>query len=254
VTVRRHGRARHGAAWAVAAAVLLTAAGVVHAAGDADWEALSPSERTALSPLKARWGELDDGSRARWLDVAGRFPSLSAEERQRVQGRMAEWSRLTPSERGQARLQYQAARRWTPEERQERWQAYQSLDPQARRVLAERWKLAPGATEPPTAGDAIDRKRNWVEPGPPTELAPIPASPISARARSGATTQPLTRAAEPPPVQQQPQPGVPKIAATDAFVDPATLLPRRGPQGAAARPAPSSDPKADTNRRRPGAH
>jgi hypothetical protein len=45
-----------------------------------------------------------------------------------------------------------------------------------------------------------------------------------------------------PPAHQQT--GLPKIAATPGFVDPVTLLPRRGPQGAAAVEVPAPAPAA----------
>ncbi len=67
-------------------------------------------------------------------------------------------------------------------------------------------------------------------------------SPTVVQARPGATTVLVTRAAPPPNHQQ---PGLPKIAATEGFVNPATLLPKRGAQGAAVRTAAAaSDPAA----------
>jgi hypothetical protein len=52
----------------------------------------------------------------------------------------------------------------------------------------------------------------------------------------------MTARAAPPAHHQT---GMPKIAATPGFVDPATLLPKRGPQGAAVRSAAaSSEPAA----------
>jgi hypothetical protein len=63
------------------------------------------------------------------------------------------------------------------------------------------------------------------------------ATSTAATARSGATTRPLLREADAPAHQQH---GLPKIAATPSFVDPATLLPRRGPQGAAIAAQPAS--------------
>jgi hypothetical protein len=58
------------------------------------------------------------------------------------------------------------------------------------------------------------------------------------QARPGATTSPMNQPPLPPANIQR---GLPKIAATPGFVDPATLLPRRGPQGAAVvRSAPAA--------------
>ena len=75
-----------------------------------------------------------------------------------------------------------------------------------------------------------------------TSSKPRPAPPARSvapsvvPARPGATTTTVTTPAAPP---LHHQPGLPKIAATPGFVDPATLLPQRGPQGAAVR-APAS--------------
>ena len=49
-----------------------------------------------------------------------------------------------------------------------------------------------------------------------------------------------------PPAHQQT--GLPKIAATPEFVDKATLLPQRGPQGAATRSAAASEPQGTLRR------
>ena len=48
---------------------------------------------------------------------------------------------------------------------------------------------------------------------------------------SGATTNLVSKPTTPPMHQQT---GLPKVAATPGFVDSATLLPKRGAQGAAA--------------------
>lgn len=72
-----------------------------------------------------------------------------------------------------------------------------------------------------------------------------PVAPTMVQATPGATTTLVTRPPAPPPHQQT---GLPKIAATPGFVDSKTLLPKRGPQGAAAvRPAPPA-PAAPASR------
>ena len=172
--------------------------------------------------------------------MASRFPAMPADERARVQARMAAWSELSPSARGQARVQFQEAQRWSPSARQTRWEEYQSLHPEARQVLAERWKLeaAARASARPSPSTA---KRNVFE----AQLSPAvpskPASPTSVRAQVGATSTLVTTRPGPGGVIQT---GVPKIAATEAFVDPATLLPRRGPQAAGVVPPPKPGDKA----------
>jgi hypothetical protein len=220
-------------------AVLALAAGMAWAAPER-WQDLTAQQRAALAPLQGSWAGIDADRREKWLEVAARFPKLTEAERQRLQQRMVEWARRSPSERGQARLQYQEAQRWSPQERQERWEAYQSLDPQARQVLAERWKLEEAARRPQT--QATLAKRNVVEAAPPVAAPRQAASPTSVRAREGATTKPIGQPRSEPPHHH---PGLPKVAATPVFVDPATLLPRRGPQAAAIAARPASAPAGD---------
>jgi hypothetical protein len=56
-------------------------------------------------------------------------------------------------------------------------------------------------------------------------------APTVVQARPGASTNLVSKQPTPP---LQLQTGLPKITATPGFVDSQTLLPRRGPQGAAA--------------------
>jgi len=170
---------------------------------------------------------------------------MSADEQSRVQIRMAEWARLTPTERGRARLQFQETRQLAPSDRQERWQAYQSLPPDQRQALAA--KASPTAMPKPAKQGAqpssaagLDAKKNTV-PFLPPSVAPKPVGPTAVQSRPGATTSLVsgqTKAAA------QSQAGMPKIATTKGFVDQATLLPQRGPQGAAVAAAPTSEKPA----------
>ena len=64
-----------------------------------------------------------------------------------------------------------------------------------------------------------------------------PVSPTVVQAKPGASTTLVSKTPAPPLHHQA---GLPKIAATDGFVNPSTLLPSRGPQGAAAIAAPAS--------------
>lgn len=219
--------------------------GACSAALAGDWATLSPAQQRALAPLQPLWAQIEGSEQTMWLELADRDSGLSPTARQRLQQRMIEWSRLSPVQRGQARLQFQEAARWPAAERNERWQAYQSLDPQARRVLAERWKLEAAARaqeqrELPAPGSD---KRNVFERPPASPRPARAATPTAAAARAGATTRPLLAPRD--EALAQPQHGMPKIAATPSFVDPATLLPRRGPQAAAAVQArPASAPRA----------
>ena len=204
------------------------------------WAALTPAQRQALAPLQRDWSSLDASRQSKWLEVAARFPRMSADEQRRLQERMTQWTRLTPAERERARLQFQETRQLPADEKRARWEAYQALTEEQRNALAQR------AEKPAKGGARTDNgarranaangtaKNNLVEarPAPPARSV----APSVVTARPGATTTTITTPAAPP---LHHQPGLPKIAATPGFVDPATLLPQRGPQGAAVQ-APAS--------------
>jgi len=210
------------------------------------WALLSADQREALAPLKADWAGIDAARKQKWLEVAGRFRTLPPEERSRIQARMADWARMTPAERTRARLQFQEARQLSPEERKTRWQAYQALPEPERTQLVQQAKQP---ARPASTGaevkrgarlDAVDApaaKRNEVtaKVSPPSRAV----TPASVQGKPGATTTSIAKRPTPPAHQQA---GLPKIAATPTFVDPATLLPRRGPQAAAVRTSASAEP------------
>lgn len=210
------------------------------------WASLSSAQQQALAPLQREWPSIDSNRKQKWIEVAAKFPNMPAEERKRVQTRMSEWARMSPTERAGARVQYQEVRRRVPaDERQARWQAYQALSAEERSKLAQRAKPAARAASAPAEAQAKARsstdtpnaKRNMVRA---TAVAPSRlVAPTVVQARPGATTTTMTTRSAPPSHNQA---GLPKIAATPGFVDPTTLLPRRGPQGAAVRSAASVDP------------
>ena len=201
------------------------------------WSSLTSSQREALAPLERDWPTLDGLRKTKWLEVAARFPKMSETEQQRIQQRMREWVRLSPAERNRARLQFNEARQLSNQERQAQWEAYQALPDEKRQALASR---APSAVRPPqaaaTAASAAagptppsSAKRNLVA-APRVPPSPRPVRPAVVQPKPGATTTLLTQPAAPPLHQQV---GLPKISATEGFVNPTTLLPERGPQGAA---------------------
>lgn len=197
------------------------------------WAELAPAQRTALSPLQREWNRLDPQHKLKWLELASRYPRMPEEERSRLQARMSDWARMSPQERIRARQQFQEMRKVSPADRQAKWQVYRALPEDQRR------KLAGGAARKSDTVRSIDlvgvrsggRKMNIVA-NPAYAAPPKPVAPTLVQARPGATTTLLSNPAEPPMHQQ---PGLRKIAAEPGFIDPETLLPRRGPQGAAAR-------------------
>lgn len=218
------------------------------------WGDLKPPQQSILQPLQGDWSAIDSPRKQKWLELAARFPKMSPTEQGRVQARMVEWTKLTPQERGQARVNFQEAKQLPAQDRQSRWDAYQRLpDEQKRELAARAAPLAPRAgaeAGPKTAttaaavrtdksGRELPQSKSNLVPNPASSAAPKPISPTIVQAGPGATTTVMTKRPNPPPHQQT---GLPKIAATPEFVDKATLLPQRGPQGAANRSASASQP------------
>ena len=194
---------------------------------------------------------IDAPRKAKWLEVASRFPAMPAADQQRLQERMAEWARMTPAERGRARLSFQESKLLSPEQKQARWEAYQALPDEERKALAVRAKpveerargaAAPVSATPSASAAAAARAPAGAKAALPaattaatTAATPAalakPVTPTLVQAKPGATTTLMTAPVLPPTHHR---PGEPKIAAQPGQVNPATLLPRSGPQAAAA--------------------
>ncbi|MBC7956623.1 MAG: DUF3106 domain-containing protein [Cytophagales bacterium] len=205
------------------------------------WTSLSPSQKNALRPLEREWGGIDGTRKTKWLEIANKFPSMPRDEQARIQTRMEDWAKLTPRERGQARMNFKEAQQVPAQERKDKWEAYRALPPEQQKQFAAR--AAPATRKAPTADPAADAAGTKSNVVPNSSYAPRPkaVAPTVAQARPGATTNLITKQASPPAHQPA---GLPKIAVTPGFVDQSTLLPKRGPQGAATRSAAASTPAA----------
>lgn len=193
------------------------------------WNQLNAAQREALKPLREAWDTLDAPRKRKWLEIAQRFPSLGEDERRRVHERMVDWVSLSAQQRTLARINYRSAKEVPASQRLDRWESYQSLSPQERKALADQARRG-GASTPKASAPR----------GTPA-AAPVPVSATTKQARPGATTVPVTQ--RPQPTWHQ-QPGLPKIATSPRLIDPHTLLPVAGPQGAAAtRPSPTRTPR-----------
>ncbi|RZI80170.1 MAG: DUF3106 domain-containing protein [Rubrivivax sp.] len=217
------------------------------------WAALSPAQRRVLQPLAASWPTMESTNQERWVNVANRFDKLSPVEQQRMQERMTQWSKLPPQQRGEARLRFQQTRQLSPEERQKKWASYQALSPQEKGDLVQqaRRKQQPVLLSDNMAGprelsqqsakrhhdNDSGKKSNWVPNPTANAPGPVAVAPSLVKAGRGATTTLVTQRPTPPMHQQT---GLTKIAATKGFVDPDTLLPKKGAQGAAITAVPAA--------------
>lgn len=229
------------------------------------WSDLSPQQRQVLAPLAQQWAAMDDTSRGKWAQVATEYPRLSKKERERLDERLSRWAQMQPIERGQARARFQDARALSPQERQQRWEAYQALSEDERQDLARQGQrrqqpvfLPDNAVGPREASQLKAQKRrlarqsdarkdNVVPPvAPDARKAARVVTPATVQAPRGATTR-LVNEPSAPALHQQT--GLPKIATTDGFVDPVTLLPRRGAQSTGMQPTPLRREKSDSQGR-----
>lgn len=195
---------------------------------------LSAEEQIALKPLEKDWGGISADRKQKWRVLAARFPKMPPDERARIQARMAEWARMSPEQRGKVRLQFQEANKTSPQSRQAQWQAYQALPADQKRELASKAAATPASNSTPAA----QIKSNIVA-NPALAVPPRSVAPAVVQAQPGATTNLISKRVVPPLHQQI---GQPKIAASAEFVDSATLLPQKGPQGAVSRSAAASSP------------
>ena len=209
---------------------------------DNEWGSLSPAERAILQPLSGQWASLPDDVQDKWIGVARRYPSLSPQAQARVRDRMTDWSQASPKQRSEARLRFQNARELPADERQQKWQAYQALPAEKKAELAEKARAkrdAAGAR--PMAASAPTEKTNLVPAATQRHAAPSKAvAPALVKAGAGATTTLVTESTPKPPLYQHS--GMPRISATRTFVDPQTMLPKKGSQGAAMTPVATSAP------------
>lgn len=241
--------------WTEVHAQQASASGASTSPGGPPWAGLTVAQQMALSPLKGQWETTDANRKAKWLVVAERFPRMSAEEQQRLQGRMAEWARMSPQQRGQVRLQFQDARDLHPAERKERWAQYQALPVEQRQALANRnlqavqnrpaavassgsaalaGQVKPAVPRPTQSPSQVQRTQRTSPSALASSLKPTPkvVSPMDVRAGPGATTTLLSPSAAVPLRQPvAPASGRQGVLALPPHVDRRTLLPVSPAQG-----------------------
>lgn len=228
------------------------------AAASEHWAGLSVAQQKVLAPLSGQWAAMDDTSRDKWASVASRYPRLSPDAQKKIQDRMTQWAKVPPQQRGEARLRFQNSRQLTPQERQQKWAAYQALSPEQRSDLTQQALrkqkpviLPDSEAGPREQGQSIaagrnslrntERKSNLVPGG--LNAAPKAVTPTLVKAGPGATTSLVTQTATPPLHQHA---GLPRISTGTVFVDPQTMLPRKGSQGAGMTPVTVVKPSAGT--------
>jgi len=113
------------------------------------WNDLTPAQREALAPLANDWAKFDGDSKRKWLEVAERYPNLSAEGKQRVHQRMGEFSKLTHEQKKTARENFIRAYELPADQRQATVQKFQELPEDKKRELADRAAAKKAEPKPP---------------------------------------------------------------------------------------------------------
>ncbi len=220
------------------------AATAAPAAGSA-WQRLSPMQREALAPLKDEWAHFSADRRRKWLNIASRYPAMTAQQRQVLQRRMVEWVHMTPRQRRLARENYLAAGRAPVQSRRQAWERYQRLSLQQRRELERQAHKPPRRVHVVQYGTVPHRparatsgpNRATLPPGSAPAATLVPAA-MPGAARPAAATSAATR-----PGPRQPAAGTSAVArpappqpaaSASAVARPATLPPASGMS--AARP------------------
>jgi hypothetical protein len=89
------------------------------------WRELSGEQKQVLVPIRHRWNLLPVRERARLVQVAREYGSLSPDMQHRLSERLLTWTALGASERSAAR---------------EHYRQFRSLPPDKRRELINKWK------------------------------------------------------------------------------------------------------------------
>jgi hypothetical protein len=125
---------------------------------------LDAEQRSILAPLSTEWDKTEGFRRKKWIGIAQRYPSLSADEQMRMQRRMTDWAKLTPDERKRARDKYKSLQKDSPEKKEAvklKWQEYKELPE------SEKSRLKAEAVRKPTPRPAPS-KPTLAAPKPPT--------------------------------------------------------------------------------------
>lgn len=166
-------RARFGLILAVALwlAVPLCHAVIVPPLPQPSWAELTGEQKRILAPLSTEWDKMEGFRRKKWIGIAQRYSSMSADEQARMQRRMTDWAKLTPDERKHAREQYKSLQKAPPEKKEAvklKWQEYKELPESEKTRLKAEAARKPTPRPPPSKQAAA--------PAPSSTSTPAPAS------------------------------------------------------------------------------
>lgn len=126
---------------AVALALAAVAAPSLAWSGDRaalpDWDQLTPAQQAALvAPLRQRWNDDPEG-RARMLERAEHWQSMTPEQRKRARHGVERWKKMSPEKRQEMRALHGAMRALPDAERDALRERWKKMSPEQRRAWVE---------------------------------------------------------------------------------------------------------------------
>ena len=134
------------------------------------WNDLTAEEQLVLAPLERDWDRLDSQRRRKWLGIAQRYPTMSADEKSKIDRRMQPWASLSADQRRIARERYKKLEQLPSAKRDElrtQWEAYSRLPEDERARLR---------TAPPKSQQHKTAQKQAKNPAPAPETGPQPQS------------------------------------------------------------------------------
>lgn len=111
------------------------------------WEQLSAADRDLLvAPIRERW-DANPEQRARLMQHAKRWRSMTPEQRRHVHHGMKRWAHLDPEERARARVLFGEMRTMTPDQRRALRLRWKGMSPAERDAWIEARRKAAGADD-----------------------------------------------------------------------------------------------------------
>lgn len=110
------------------------------------WSSLSIEQKQALNSLSKEWDSMDELHQKKWLGIAGKYSTMSVEDKTRVQQRVNDWVKLTPKQRMDVRENFTKSSNLTQEKKSEQWQQYQQLSDEEKKQLANEAKTKKSIT------------------------------------------------------------------------------------------------------------
>lgn len=101
------------------------------------WTELSTAHKENLAPLASEWDSFSSNRKQKWLTISEKFPTMTPEEKSRIQKKMLEWVKLSPEERRAVRENFSKSGKMSSSEKFSHWEEYQHLSEEDKKKLSQ---------------------------------------------------------------------------------------------------------------------